>query len=237
MKMMSWHERQIASLLAASSEQDVYAVLAAAGRELGFKYCAYVMKMPLPVAEPRMLQLDNYPQAWREFCEAHYSTQLDPVAAHCVQSAMPLFWPTDESEYTPYWRDAHAHGVKFGCSHPCYGANGSKGLLTFVGRDAPMTAEDVDAVMGRMSWLLHVAHNSFSRVMIDKVCPVGARELTTRELDVLKWSADGKTALEVAEILHISERTANFHITNAVIKLGASNKTAGVIKAALLQLI
>jgi LuxR family transcriptional regulator len=50
----------------------------------------------------------------------------------------------------------------------------------------------------------------------------------------LRWTADGKTSSEVGEILYISERTVNFHVNNALIKLGAANKTAGVIKAAAL---
>jgi LuxR family transcriptional regulator len=36
---------------------------------------------------------------------------------------------------------------------------------------------------------------------------------------------------------HISERTVIFHIDNALRKLGAVNKTAGVLKAAMLRLI
>jgi len=41
----------------------------------------------------------------------------------------------------------------------------------------------------------------------------------------------------VGEIMNISERTVNFHVNNALEKLGAANKTAGVIKAAMLRLL
>ena len=54
---------------------------------------------------------------------------------------------------------------------------------------------------------------------------------------VLRWTADGKTSGEVGEIMNISERTVNFHVNNALEKLGAANKTAGVIKAAMLRLL
>ncbi|MEJ8852853.1 LuxR C-terminal-related transcriptional regulator, partial [Variovorax rhizosphaerae] len=48
---------------------------------------------------------------------------------------------------------------------------------------------------------------------------------------VLKWSADGKTAAEIGDILNISVPTANFHIKNVIHKLRASNKTAAVVQA------
>jgi LuxR family quorum-sensing system transcriptional regulator SolR len=41
----------------------------------------------------------------------------------------------------------------------------------------------------------------------------------------------------VGQIMDISERTVNFHITNALVKLGVNNKTAGVVKAVMLRLL
>jgi DNA-binding CsgD family transcriptional regulator len=50
---------------------------------------------------------------------------------------------------------------------------------------------------------------------------------------VLKWSAQGKTAAEVAIILDLKPRTINFHIGSAIRKIGVTNKTSAVVKAAL----
>lgn len=63
------------------------------------------------------------------------------------------------------------------------------------------------------------------------------RPLTDRERDVLSWAARGKTAVDTAEILCLSEETVKTHIRNALDKLGASNKTHGVAKAIYLGLI
>lgn len=57
--------------------------------------------------------------------------------------------------------------------------------------------------------------------------------LTFREVEVLRWSAEGKTAAEVALILDLKLRTVNFHISNAVRKMGTSNKVSAVVEAAL----
>ncbi|MFJ3526040.1 helix-turn-helix transcriptional regulator [Pseudomonas sp. NPDC090203] len=57
--------------------------------------------------------------------------------------------------------------------------------------------------------------------------------LTLREVEVLKWSAEGKTAAEVAIILDLKIRTVNFHIGSAKRKIGVTNKTSAVVHAAL----
>lgn len=56
-------------------------------------------------------------------------------------------------------------------------------------------------------------------------------KLTRREIEVLQWSADGKTALEIAEILCLSQETIHSHVKNAVQKLQVANKTAAVAQA------
>ena len=63
--------------------------------------------------------------------------------------------------------------------------------------------------------------------------PSPARNLTQREIEVLKWSAEGKTAGDIAIILCIKERTIHFHIASAIQKMGVCNKTAAAVQAAL----
>ena len=48
--------------------------------------------------------------------------------------------------------------------------------------------------------------------------------LSTREREVLGWMKEGKTSWEISQILHISERTVNFHVQNILSKLQASTR-------------
>ncbi|MGD0418901.1 MAG: LuxR C-terminal-related transcriptional regulator [Xanthobacteraceae bacterium] len=73
----------------------------------------------------------------------------------------------------------------------------------------------------------------FFRAPDDLVRPA----LTDRERDVMSWAARGKTIIDTAEILRISEETAETHIRNALRKLNAANKTHGVAKSIALGLI
>ena len=52
--------------------------------------------------------------------------------------------------------------------------------------------------------------------------------LTPREVEVLNWVAQGKSAWEVGEILNIAKRTVDEHVQTAVHKIGAVNRTHAV---------
>lgn len=57
-------------------------------------------------------------------------------------------------------------------------------------------------------------------------------ELTERELEVLHLLAQGMPNKEIATQLVISERTAKFHVSSIMSKLGATNRTEAVSLAA-----
>jgi DNA-binding NarL/FixJ family response regulator len=50
--------------------------------------------------------------------------------------------------------------------------------------------------------------------------------LTQREVEVLQLVARGATNQQVADVLHISVRTVNTHMTNILNKIGCDNRTA-----------
>jgi DNA-binding NarL/FixJ family response regulator len=62
--------------------------------------------------------------------------------------------------------------------------------------------------------------------------PVVAEEaLSDRELDVLRWVARGASNKEIAVHLRIAEGTVKNHMTNILVKLGVSDRTAAALKA------
>jgi LuxR family quorum-sensing system transcriptional regulator CciR len=61
--------------------------------------------------------------------------------------------------------------------------------------------------------------------------------LSDREKECLGWAAAGKSSWDIAVILSISENTVNFHVKNAMKKLGAARRTLAVVKAINLGLI
>jgi two-component system, NarL family, response regulator YdfI len=55
-----------------------------------------------------------------------------------------------------------------------------------------------------------------------------AEPLTPREIEVLRWLAEGLGNKEIAARLNISEHTAKFHVASIMGKLGATSRTEAV---------
>ena len=77
-------------------------------------------------------------------------------------------------------------------------------------------------------WMKQLEKFEQNRPPQEPAYPAG---LTRREVEVLKLVARGATNQEVADILHISARTVNTHMTNILNKLGLDNRTAASVFA------
>ena len=54
--------------------------------------------------------------------------------------------------------------------------------------------------------------------------------LTTREHEVFELLVLNKTTKEIAQVLHISEKTVRNHISNAMQKLGVKGRASAVVE-------
>lgn len=235
---IDWQESHLHALLAAPTEVDFFAELSKAVKELGFDYCAYGMRMPLPLSNPKMFMLNNYATDWQERYVKENYLAIDPTVAHGMKSVLPLVWSERLFDDCPrFWEDAQAHGLRVGWAQSSYDARGIGGLLTLARSADPLSAPELRESAPKMAWLVQVAHEGMTRLLSEKVLLDAPANLTSREIEVLRWTADGKTSSEVGQIMNISERTVNFHVGNSIEKLGTTNKTAAVIKAAMLRLL
>ncbi len=81
-----------------------------------------------------------------------------------------------------------------------------------------------------------VATKLLRHVSAEPAAPPGST-LTEREMEVLRLLGQGLRNQEIAEQLTISERTAKFHVSSILSKLGAGNRTEAVRLAAQMGLI
>ena len=80
--------------------------------------------------------------------------------------------------------------------------------------------------------VVHQLHSAVFAQLSSEQKPHALLEpLSLREAEVLRWTAQGKTASDVGMILGLTTRTVNFHISSAIRKLGTSNKTSAVVLA------
>lgn len=107
---------------------------------------------------------------------------------------------------------------------PMFGPAGSCDVFAVFAKDHEVRSDEVLDPLVLIAY--HVA--AFFR---RSELPAAQPELTRREFECLQWTAQGKTAWEVGRIIGTSERTANFHLHNAMVKLQARTKHQAVLKA------
>lgn len=105
-------------------------------------------------------------------------------------------------------------------------------------RDSDRAVEGLSGA-GHVSKLVRGAHNEtrFAPNLDDDALPVGARELTERELVVVKMLEFGLPRRELAEQLFVSENTVKTHLTAIRRKLGATGREDLVERARALGIL
>jgi two-component system, NarL family, response regulator len=102
--------------------------------------------------------------------------------------------------------------------------NGAKGYLL---KDCS-TADLLAAIRKIGAGGTHVSERAASR-LAERAMAGGS--LSAREIEVLKWIAEGKSNKEIAALLFISEGTVKTHVLSIHEKLGVSDRTEAAVTA------
>ncbi len=233
--MNAWQEDLLNLLVTPSKcSAHIFGSIERVAVKLGFDHVAYGFQAPYPVTQPEITLLNNYPGPWQE----HYSRSgflfTDPTVIHGRQSQDPLIWNDQVFVTNPtLWRDAQDHGIRAGWAQSSLEGNGAGSLLTLCRSHEPVTDGELQAKESGTRWLVQVAHVSLSKAILAKDAHE-CSNLTLREREVLQWTADGKSAQDIADILVLSKSVVDFHLKNSIKKLNCPNKTAAVARAVLL---
>lgn len=107
-------------------------------------------------------------------------------------------------------------------------------LLAFADNGASQAARNNEHFPACIAHAASLALDAYQRLPRQ---PSRKSPLSARESECMRWAAMGKTSWETACILGVSERTVNFHLGNAFLKLNVTNKQAAVAQAILQGLI
>lgn len=225
------------ALAQAGDVAAVFDVVAHSVRKLGFERCAYGLRIGVPFTQQKTLMISNYDAQWsRRYREAGY-LGIDPTVAHGVRSTTPLVWSNELFKCAPVlWSEARAFDLRVGWAQSCFDASSSVGMLSVARSHEALSHAEIRTREPFLRWLVSLAHPALSAAFRRSHC-TGQPGLTGREIEVLRWMADGKTAEEAAVLLHISVNTINFHVKNVKEKLLAANKTSAVASAVALGLL
>ena len=220
----------------AGTMDELHAVCRDYSEALGFQHFVYALRVPTHFADARLIMVDGYPPDWvKHYFEQHHF-DADPVMAYCAQHVVPMCWsdlslePGSQAERMML--EAAGFGLRDGVTMPLHSPQGELGILSFAVDAAPKEARLVcQNALLQIQMIVGYLHEAVRRVsgLVDNSGPV----LTSREIECLRWAADGKTSGEIAQLLGLSESTANFHMNNAMRKLDVVNRQQAVAKATL----
>ena len=121
---------------------------------------------------------------------------------------------------------------------PVHGPRGEVGLVNVVSDASEREFRRIVAAHKHSLHLMAIHYHAAVRSKLtDDEAPFESIRLTMREVECLLWTAEGKSAWEISSILNCSERTVNFHLLNAMRKLGVYSKTHAVAKMLSLGLV
>lgn len=217
-----------------SSETELHAYTLKRIEGYGFDYFFFRMIPRLGNVVSHSKVITNYPKAYIERYEKGPSSKTNPLVAHCQLSIMPIIWSSYVFRESPeLWKAAQTCGLAYGWSQSVHDANGVVSMLSLARKDPPLTEDEFADKVANVLWLCNQLHGAMlERSPLRHNLEIHITRLSCREIEILKWTAEGKIAADIGTILSLSTRTVNFHISSAIRKLGANNKTSAVVMAA-----
>lgn len=183
--------------------------------------------------------LSSFSTSWGDHYRSHDYIGIDPLVRHASTSSLPIQWqncPRTAASEIKLFDEARQHGLSAGTTIPIHSATGEQGLLSLAyEKETHRLSMRHPSVMGQALMLCNYLHEAMRTLDAPKISALP--HITSRERECLLWAAVGKTAWETSQILHISERTVVFHLSNVAAKLGATNKRQTIARAVSLRLI
>jgi DNA-binding CsgD family transcriptional regulator len=209
--------------------------LVATADALGFPIISGVlMRGLLQDPDVKITSLGNTPEGYLAVAKDLGEARRDPVMAKLMTQPVPVVY--DQRTYAAagageVWEAQAPYGYKTGIAVKLH-LPGNKHFLLGVDREEALPEPGVGLMqmIGGLQLLAAHALTAADNLLSPKIDKKDMPKLTRRELDVLSWTSQGKTAWEVSVILGMSEKTVNFHLGNAMRKLGVSSKHQAVLK-------
>ncbi|KWV60479.1 hypothetical protein AS156_29310 [Bradyrhizobium macuxiense] len=173
-----------------------------------------------------------FPPGYLDTYRAEGWDRIDPVVQKVHSIRGPFKWcetcPTGgfTRQQKSFFESCRELGVHSGITIPIRGAGQEVDLISLslrVRGDAPSDGMAHIYMVSLQYWLTHCELTDRREEK-----PV---QLTSQEVECLRWCKEGKTNWEIGEILKISEKTVEFHLSNGMRKLGAGNRITAVIMA------
>ncbi|MCX7560551.1 LuxR family transcriptional regulator [Sulfitobacter sp. F26204] len=181
----------------------------------------------------------TYPPEWVSHYLLNNLASIDPVVQAGMTSADPFFWC--DLETTPEAEKMFVEASKFGIPLNGYSVphQDSKGRGSLFSATLGVENGMEQDRLRSLAEVLQLLAKDFHIKAIAEVYSndVDMPQLPPRELECLKWCAEGKTYLEIAMILELSEHTVRSYLKSARLRLDCVSLAQAANKASKLKII
>ena len=224
----------------ALSQNSLSAVVSRVIRHLGFTTMLYGMAKTVHRSDnERFYFWTTVPAEWIAEYDANSYVEVDPRIAYGWDSPPPLIWDRSiaggDVRVRRFLERASQFGIGSGLA--LYFAEEGHSVLVSLNRpDTTLSSRDRRQIRGQVGDALHFAY-VFHWMFMRRIVAVGVppiqegAPLSPREIQCLRHAAHGMTSGEMGLKLGITERTANFHFSNIISKLGVLNRKEAIAMA------
>ncbi|WP_060508704.1 autoinducer binding domain-containing protein [Pseudomonas sp. NBRC 111124] len=231
--MLQWNHEHLHQLINESTPQKVFDLAVHLAQDLDMAFLGLKLRIQLAAQSPRLYLYSNYPEAWIERYQRDEFYKQDAAATRSHSSTMPILWTDELYKEVPEFREqACAHGLRHGWTQSLHDLQHNESQVSVCRPSNTVDITELYDKAGKVQWLCHTLHAIVSEHHLALLSK--PMKMSDREIEVLKWSAAGKTAADVACILSLSQSTVNFHIRSVITKTNAANK-AGAIAIAMMR--
>lgn len=223
--------------IATSRDQDTFRRrLVQFADKMGFPIISAILVIDRPSMPPQFISIGNIPKDYEESYSDPELSRNSPVLARLKHLSHPFTYDQKmfvESGVGYQWEHQAGYGFKTGVAMALHMSNGRHFLLG-VDRDEPLPEDEyaLTRMMADLQLLGAFAQETAIRILTPlSDAAVEVPSLTPREIEILRWTSQGKSAQVIGEILKIHRGTVNYHLQCAVKKLGVSGKHQAVTKA------
>ncbi|HXD43475.1 MAG TPA: LuxR family transcriptional regulator [Ramlibacter sp.] len=229
----------IHAVVTAATQDELFRQMQEAARILRFEKVLFGIQLQLPQTKPVQHITSGYPKDYQDLYLKKEFVLRDPTVYHALTSEKPLTW--SEGMYTQASHDimeeSRKHGLAHGMSLPVHEGSTIRSMLSLA-RDKPFDSPAEKRYVEEGGIVLsHCVHQATKRIIVPELIAGLRPKLTARELECLKWVAQGKSNGVIADILNISDHAVDFHMRNVLSKLKVTSRQQAMVVGVSLGLI
>ena len=228
-------------IAAASAGEPLEPVMATIVRRFGFESFVYGLTTDQrPHQDSRTYVWTTLPREWIEEYDRNAYVEVDPRIVLTRGRTTPVVWDSatidGDAKLRKFLERAALFGIRSGVAISFSDSNHARFGVGFNSSLSPVDVtrrRAISACLGNLMILGAGFHDLFMANVVNRGLPPGQQgaPLSPRERQCLQMAANGMTSADIGVKLDIAERTANFHFSNIISKLGVLNRKEAIAKA------